>query len=504
MSRARPTPASAPYAGVLDSTPDVLLQPAALGYTSMQQQAPPSQQQQQMQQQRAHSLSQHHSMDSIRTSASASPPAPVGPASLQQGDSPPAHQFGPTLVAPPALEAFLTQGGFAAQFKQQLNQIDQQDFKTGKHQLPLAKIKRIMKSDEDVRMISAEAPILFAKACELFILDLSLRGWAWTERGGPPGGQKRRTLQRNDVASAIQSSELFDFLYPILPLAPYNPEEEGTPPHDGQAHMDDDTPRYSRTPDVLLERPLPDPYGDAIPHHAGGHQHQPQQHHQHQHHATSSTRSHQPRGAAAHAPSNGGYSRSAAATAAAQQASLAASAAAAAAASTSMTDDSPLSLLASPSHSNPDSYGMTSMSRGVSMDPNGAPISTPVFSAGLPLDLMPDTPSGTNAGAIHIGGGGMTNNLLTPGGLVGAPATPSAFFGSSSTMIPQTPMTGLHSGVHGGGGAFAPETPGGTWMEGPGSPNPASTPSATSMSVDTPSFQSGYSAEGSVEETTEE
>lgn len=41
--------------------------------------------------------------------------------------------------------------------------------------LPLARIKRIMKSDEDVRMISAEVPVLFAKACELFILDLTLR-----------------------------------------------------------------------------------------------------------------------------------------------------------------------------------------------------------------------------------------------------------------------------------------------------------------------------------------
>ena len=30
-------------------------------------------------------------------------------------------------------------------------------------ELPLARLKRIMKSDEDVRMISAEAPVLFAK-----------------------------------------------------------------------------------------------------------------------------------------------------------------------------------------------------------------------------------------------------------------------------------------------------------------------------------------------------
>ena len=33
------------------------------------------------------------------------------------------------------------------------------------HSLPLARIKKIMKSDEDVRMISIETPVLFAKAC---------------------------------------------------------------------------------------------------------------------------------------------------------------------------------------------------------------------------------------------------------------------------------------------------------------------------------------------------
>lgn len=48
--------------------------------------------------------------------------------------------------------------------------------------LPIARIKRIMKSDEDVRMISAEAPVLFAKAAEMFVLELTIRyvrfmGW---------------------------------------------------------------------------------------------------------------------------------------------------------------------------------------------------------------------------------------------------------------------------------------------------------------------------------------
>lgn len=45
------------------------------------------------------------------------------------------------------------------------------DFK--QQQLPLARIKKIMKSDEDVRMISSEAPILFALACRLFITEIT-------------------------------------------------------------------------------------------------------------------------------------------------------------------------------------------------------------------------------------------------------------------------------------------------------------------------------------------
>jgi len=56
-------------------------------------------------------------------------------------------------------------------------------------ELPLARIKKIMKLDEDVKMISAEAPVLFAKAAEIFIHELTLRAWIHTE------DNKRRTLQ---------------------------------------------------------------------------------------------------------------------------------------------------------------------------------------------------------------------------------------------------------------------------------------------------------------------
>jgi len=60
-------------------------------------------------------------------------------------------------------------------------------------------------------MISAEAPVLFAKACEIFILELTLRAWMHTEEN------KRRTLQRNDLAMAITKTDVFDFLIDIVP-----------------------------------------------------------------------------------------------------------------------------------------------------------------------------------------------------------------------------------------------------------------------------------------------
>ena len=112
---------------------------------------------------------------------------------------------------------------FLAQLNGSLNQFWQQayaeiqalqnqtehDFKNH-NDLPLARIKRIMKSDEDVRMISAEAPVLFAKACELFILDLSIRSWNYSQL------HKRRTLQKEDVKEAIQRTDIFDFLVDVI------------------------------------------------------------------------------------------------------------------------------------------------------------------------------------------------------------------------------------------------------------------------------------------------
>jgi nuclear transcription factor Y gamma len=103
--------------------------------------------------------------------------------------------------------------------------------------LPLARIKKIMKSEEFVLqelekekqqkaaeegqdngekagvkfMISGEAPVLMSKACELLIRDLSFRAWRHTERN------RRRTLQRQDLHAAVGESEVYDFLIDIVP-----------------------------------------------------------------------------------------------------------------------------------------------------------------------------------------------------------------------------------------------------------------------------------------------
>lgn len=69
-------------------------------------------------------------------------------------------------------------------------------------------------------MISAEAPVLFAKACEMFILELSLRAWYHTEEN------KRRTLQRSDIATAISKSDVFDFLIDIVPRDDVKPAKK--------------------------------------------------------------------------------------------------------------------------------------------------------------------------------------------------------------------------------------------------------------------------------------
>ena len=86
---------------------------------------------------------------------------------------------------------------------------DKKDFK--KHNdLPIARIKRIMKSDQDVRMISAETPVIFARACEMFIMDITIRSTQYAEYDN-----ERLVLTKKSILDTIKNTDIFDFLMEI-------------------------------------------------------------------------------------------------------------------------------------------------------------------------------------------------------------------------------------------------------------------------------------------------
>ncbi|KRY20744.1 Nuclear transcription factor Y subunit gamma [Trichinella patagoniensis] len=102
-------------------------------------------------------------------------------------------------------------------WKLQLDRISKMDAASVRNprllDLPIARVKKIMKLDEEVKplMISAEAPVLLAKAAQMFIENLTLRAWGHTEEN------KRKTLQKNDIAMAISKDDQFDFLIDTVP-----------------------------------------------------------------------------------------------------------------------------------------------------------------------------------------------------------------------------------------------------------------------------------------------
>lgn len=71
--------------------------------------------------------------------------------------------------------------------------------------------------EEATPTIWVYSPILFfgsiiiQNSCEIFICEITRRAWLHAEEN------KRRTLQRSDVASAVSRSDQFDFLIDIVP-----------------------------------------------------------------------------------------------------------------------------------------------------------------------------------------------------------------------------------------------------------------------------------------------
>ncbi|XP_044429201.1 nuclear transcription factor Y subunit C-4-like [Triticum aestivum] len=124
------------------------------------------------------------------------------------------------------------------QYQQQLQQLHQRRLQqfwaqqrseieqaTGikKHPVQLKRIRKIMKADEGVHMISAEAPVVFSKACEMLTLEMTMRSWMVTEEN------KRQILKKSDVAAAVARTDVYDFLADIIQMDEM--EEEGVGLH---------------------------------------------------------------------------------------------------------------------------------------------------------------------------------------------------------------------------------------------------------------------------------
>lgn len=73
-------------------------------------------------------------------------------------------------------------------------------------QLPLSKIKSIMKCDPEVHIVSAEAIFLMTRAAELFVQTMAKEAHTHAVAG------KKKTIARRDVDMTIESVDTLTFL----------------------------------------------------------------------------------------------------------------------------------------------------------------------------------------------------------------------------------------------------------------------------------------------------
>ncbi|KAM3191759.1 hypothetical protein ACQJBY_069166 [Aegilops geniculata] len=76
--------------------------------------------------------------------------------------------------------------------------------------LPMARLKRLIRAEEDGMMIAADTPAYLAKLCELFVQELAVRAWACAQ------SHHRRIILESDIAEAAAYTESYDFLATVL------------------------------------------------------------------------------------------------------------------------------------------------------------------------------------------------------------------------------------------------------------------------------------------------
>ncbi|CAB0033566.1 unnamed protein product [Trichogramma brassicae] len=80
------------------------------------------------------------------------------------------------------------------------------DHKMKLTKLPIGRVKNIIKSDSSINLINQEAVFLITMATELFIDSLAKESYKYTHQA------KKKTIQKNDIQSAISNAEALLFL----------------------------------------------------------------------------------------------------------------------------------------------------------------------------------------------------------------------------------------------------------------------------------------------------
>ena len=121
-------------------------------------------------------------------------------------------------------------------------------------ELPLARIKRIMKQDAcdpQPRMVAAETIPLMAFSAQLFIGSLTALAWQLSTTNG-----RRNTMQAKDLKFAVHASRRFDFLIDTLDLydqsvAPSTERPSGPVPVSRPMPLTHDMPPPANKPPLL-------------------------------------------------------------------------------------------------------------------------------------------------------------------------------------------------------------------------------------------------------------
>ncbi|KAI9143149.1 histone-fold-containing protein [Paraphysoderma sedebokerense] len=79
-------------------------------------------------------------------------------------------------------------------------------------QVPISKVKKIMKEDKDVSIVSGDAVFLVAASTEIMIEQLMQKAYEYTRR------DNRKTLQYKDIANAVKNVDGLEFLMDTIPM----------------------------------------------------------------------------------------------------------------------------------------------------------------------------------------------------------------------------------------------------------------------------------------------